>query len=296
MKKLFKSPWFFLIVLIILMAAWRFWPWGAWKVTEEGKLVYPAERGSLAFERNFFNASLEWTEEKVVFESRGTKIYGFLFTPKGSGPWPAVLLLPGGGVDKKGEENLAKRIANWKYVVLTIDQRGVGETDGPFPSLAEDYQTFLENREPVQHLVVYDALRSFDLLRTLPTVDKSKIFLVGESMGGRIGMAAAALEPRFAGIVVFSSAGFHVGSLTDKNQELFLRSIDPDTYAPLISPRQLVFFQAQNDTIVQLEETRKTFDVAREPKEWNEFPPCGHGYCDKMEEKFREALAALANS
>lgn len=295
MKKHLKNPWLFLVVLIILIVIWKLWPTETWKVTEDGKLFYPTDRGELTFERVFWNSSANWTEEKVVFESKG-KIYGFLFTPKGGEKFPAVVLLPGGGVDKRGEENLAKTIANWGYVVLTIDQRGVGETDGQFPPLAADYQTFLQNREPTQHLVVYDALRSFDLLQSLAEVDSSRIFLVGESMGGRIALVATSLEPKVKGVVVLSTAGFHIGSQSDKTQERFLRSIDPDSYVASISPRPLVMFHAQNDTIVPIEEAKATFSLVNRPKEWVEFPPCGHGYCEKMAGKLRETLDALADS
>jgi len=46
-------------------------------------------------------------------------------------------------------------IANLGYAVLVIDQRGIGQTGGSYPSLQDDYEYIYLGKESIQHLGVY---------------------------------------------------------------------------------------------------------------------------------------------
>jgi len=112
-----------------------------------------------------YESNENYTVSKVVYNNFGKEIYGFIAEPVGSKVSAGVVLLPGAGVDKKSELELAKQIAVQGYVVITIDQRGVGETDGDVPSLEEDFNSYIKGNIAVQHLMILDALSAADVLR-----------------------------------------------------------------------------------------------------------------------------------
>ena len=266
----------------------------AYRVTGD-RFHYSGNRSPPKYKLSFFNSTGEVDIFAVNFESRkflshDARVYGLLFMPKNMEKVPGIILLPGGGVDKQGEAHLASTIAGWGYAVLTIDQRGVGETGGPYVYMQQDSEIFSSGKEPLLHLSVYDALRAFDVLKEMKNVDRNSIAVAGESMGGRYAMIAAALDKRFKGAVIISSSGFHVPK---ESGNPFLLSIDPDNYIADIFPRQLFMLHGTNDTIVPLDGAELTFSLAKEPKRFFPAEGCGHGYCSAMDEELKEDLRVL---
>ncbi len=82
----------------------------------------------------------------------------------------------------------------------------------------------------MQHLAVYDVLRSFDFLREQKEIDKNNIIVVGESMGGRYGIIASAIDNRIKGVIGISTSGFHISinPLIEGND--YMISVDADNY------------------------------------------------------------------
>lgn len=279
----------FLIIIIFISISILRKP--SWYVSEDGILHYPENRGKIEFSRNKINESANWTEEKVIFPSKNTRIYGLLFLQK-NGKAPGIVLLPGGGVTKDNERRVAVFLANIGYNVLTIDQRGVEETDGYFPSFEQDFESFKNNIEPNQHLMIYDALRSSDLLRSLGNIEPKQIIYMGESMGGRIAIIATALDKNSRGAIIISSSGYHITEQTDPKLTQFFLSIDPDSYIDKISPRKIVMIHSENDKTIPLNDAQITFSKAKNPERFiiinNEF--CGHGYCEAMNGYIKEEL------
>lgn len=249
-----------------------------------------------------YTMSLNYTNDSVDvysvnFKSKDfmdykTLIYGLLFMPNNKKDVPGIVLLPGGGVGKESFITRSVEMANLGYAVLVIDQRGIGQTGGFYPSMDEDYGIFASGKEPIQHLSVYDALAAYDVLRNIKNIDSKNIAIAGESMGGRYAIIAAALEERLKGVIVISSSGFH---FKNDNQPYtpYLLSIDPDNYISKISPRPVLMLQGDNDTIVKLEDANYTFNLAKEPKRLFIAEGCGHGYCEKMSDEFTADLTIL---
>ena len=185
-------------------------------------------------------------------------IYGLLFMPKDKKNIPGIVLLPGGSVTKESFIARSVDIANLGYAVLVIDQRGIGQTGGSYPSLQDDYEIYTSGKESIQHLGVYDGLAAYDVLRSIKNIDKNNIAIGGDSMGGRYAIIAAALDKRLDGVITVSSSGFH---FKNDNQPYtpFLLSIDPDNYISKISPRPVLMLQGDNDTTVKLEDANYTF-------------------------------------
>ena len=267
-----------------------------WMVDKNGYLYYPLQREQIKFNRETLNETDNFIISKIVYPSTRGNIYGLLVLPKKiSGQFPGVVLLPGAGVSKESELPLAEKIAGLGMAVLTIDQRGVGETDGKFPTLDEDYNNFLNSKEPYQHLMVYDALRGFDLLYSAPFIDQNHIMLAGESLGGRNAIIAAAIDRNIKGVLVISSAGFRsIGFKggNDKMKNAFIDSIDSDHYIGLITPRKLVMIHNINDKNILIDSALNSYSLAQQPKRFiyvND-TTCNHGYCDSMYDGLVEGL------
>ncbi|MGY4476495.1 dienelactone hydrolase family protein [Bradyrhizobium sp. USDA 3364] len=105
-------------------------------------------------------------------------LQGFLRVPDGPGPWPAVVLMHGcGGGWRSVDERWGKRLAEWGYVALTIDRfgtRGITSacTGGLPPS------------------TLYDAYRALDYLVGQPSVDPSRVAVLGFSQGATLALLA----------------------------------------------------------------------------------------------------------
>ena len=267
-----------------------------WLVDKNGYLDYPLNRGEIKFRRANYSETANLSISKVVFQSRGSNIYGLLVLPKNvSEQVPGIVLLPGAGVSKESELKLAEKIAELGAAVLTIDQRGIGETNGIAPSLDDDYVSFLKAEEPHQHLMVYDALRAYDLLYSAPFVDPGRIIIAGESLGGRIAVIAAAIDRNIKGVLVISSSGFDFKGGPDANKNAFLQSIDSDHYISQITPRKTVMIHNAYDQVISLSSAISTFKKAQEPKQFvlvND-TSCNHGYCGSMYDGLVDALDYL---
>lgn len=264
-------------------------------LTPEGLLKLP-ERQTVKYTEFPYEDNLNYTITGIVYESAGADIHGLLLEPKKTGKVAGVVLLPGAGVDKSSELPVARAIASLGYAVLTIDQRGTGETGGSLPPLEEDYRNYAEGSIAYWHLPVIDALVAADVLSTRQSVDPGNIILVGESYGGRVAMIAGAIDARMKGVVAISSAGLHYRDVGDAGKDRFVRSVDPDNYVSLISPRKLTMIHSVRDTVVQPQSAAVTFDKAQSPKLFlmvND-TSCRHGYCDSMLGPLNFSLAATA--
>lgn len=267
-----------------------------WLVDKDGYLSYPLNRGNIKFRRENYAETENLTISKVIFQSTNGNVYGLLVLPKSASELlPGVVLLPGAGVAKESELGLAKEIAGLGAAVLTIDQRGVGETTGKVSSIKQDYIDFLNAKEPSQHLMVYDALRAYDVLYSAPFIDPGRIIIAGESLGGRIAIIAAAIDRNIKGVLAISSAGLDFEETNDTKVNAFLKSIDSDHYLGLITPRKIVMMHNANDRNIPLSFAVSSFSKAHEPKQFvlvND-TGCNHGYCGSMHEGLVDALDYL---
>ena len=267
-------------------------------VDKGGYLHYPLDRGEVNFSRFNYSQDESTLTSRIVFQSKRGTLYGLMVMPKQvkSEKLPAVILLPGAGVSKESELPFVQDIARMGFVVFTLDQRGVGESSMPVPTLEQDFNLFANGIEPYSHLVVYDSLKAFDLLRNAPFVDSSNIIMAGESIGGRIAIIASVIDDNIKGTLAISTSGYEYRS-NDTLSTLFLDSINPDNYAKLISPRKLAMIHNAKDKNVKYSSGIRTFEKANEPKKfWTiNSTTCNHGYCDEMKDEVQEALKYLVS-
>lgn len=264
---------------------------------KDNSFSYSQSRGNPVFIMTLKEQDGNLSIYRVDYESRNfvnynTKIYGLFIIPTNAKNVPGLVLLPGGSVTKESESVLGSKIARLGYAVLTYDQRGIGETGGYYLSLEEDYKVFSRGNEPVQHLSVYDALKAYDILREIESVDDENIGIAGESMGGRYAIVTAAIDKRIKGAIVISSSGFHI---KDEKQPYspYLLSVDPDNYIGKISPNPVYMLHSLNDSMIKLEDAKITFNLANEPKNFFQVDKCAHGYCDAMYDELKKDLAEM---
>ena len=258
-------------------------PQESYSVSQDGTLSY-TNRPPVNYTQTLLKDDDNATMYRLTFDSKGQMIYALLAVPKNSskarnGKIPGIFILYGATMNKEGEwMGLGQDLAGMGFEVLIIDQRGWGETGGIVPSFQADYSTFADGREPVQHKMVYDALRCYDILKSRPEVDGSRIYASGESMGGRYAIIAASIEKGIAGALIISSSGYQFEQNPDQKVTQFLNSINPDHYIAGISPRPLVMIHSRNDNVIPFAMGQATFSLAREPKKLLVTEGVGHSY------------------
>jgi len=145
-----------------------------------------------------------YREEIVSFKNITDKVQlaGTLTLPESSGPYPAVLLLSGGGASDRDQLIwghrvflvLADYLTRQGISVLRYDDRGVGRSTGDY-----DKGTFDDFKK--------DALAGVGYLKTRPEIDVKKIGLIGHSEGAAIGPLVASESPDVAFTVLMAAPG-----------------------------------------------------------------------------------------
>jgi dienelactone hydrolase len=162
----------------------------------------------------------------AVIPSGNLRLKGFLWTPAGSGPFPAVLFCHGSGsADPQhtsgfaitaAAEKLAPVFLKHGYAFLYLFRRGQGLSadQGPF------MQDILQREEAAKgkdarknlHFVLLtkdhldDVTAGLSFLKSLPAVNARRIALVGHSFGGQLALLAAERDSTLRAAVTFAAA------------------------------------------------------------------------------------------
>jgi len=138
--------------------------------------------------------------------ARPTRIYGVLSVPRGAGPYPAVLQVPGAGVrGYQGTPELAAK----GFITLQIGIHGIPVNLPPelYEQLntgaLESYNRYhLDNRDAYYYRRVYlGALRALDYLALHPKWNGKQLVVQGGSQGGQLAIVASALDARVTGTI-----------------------------------------------------------------------------------------------
>jgi len=151
-----------------------------------------------------------YIEEEVKYENRkaGVTLAGTLTIPSGTGPFPAVVLLPGSGPQNRNEELfshrpflvLADHLTRQGIAVLRVDKRGVGGSTGDyFKATTGDFTD--------------DALAGIEFLKGRKEINQKRIGLVGHSEGGMMAPIAATKSPDVAFIVMLAGPGQRIADI-----------------------------------------------------------------------------------
>ena len=283
-----------LVILFIIVIAYLLIPKDSekWIVNSEGILSYPENRGKVDVTVLKTESGSNYTLETISFPSKDYTVEGLLRIPSSEKKVPAVVLLSGATVPKEGTQGLAQILSGMGYASLGIEQRNRGGVDFQY-----DFTLFKDGKEPVEHKMVFDALRSVDVFRQDSRIDLERIAVVGESNGGRFAIIAAAIDPDIKGVIGISTSGYdteaQLAGERDDTARRFYRSIDPETYLKFIPPRKFVMMHSVNDSIIALEYAQNTFKKAMEPKMFYRIETGGHGFSEGMRVQFENELRLM---
>jgi len=162
-----------------------------------------------------------YKEEEVTVKNEKENILlaGTLTIPQGSSPFPAVVLITGSGAQNRDEELFGHKpflvisdyLTRNGFVVLRMDDRGVGKSKGNFAT-ATSYN------------FANDIFSAVEYLKTRPEIDKKKIGLVGHSEGGMIAPMVASQSADVAYIVLLAGVGVPGDELLLLQTELISRA------------------------------------------------------------------------
>jgi pimeloyl-ACP methyl ester carboxylesterase len=145
-----------------------------------------------------------YKEEEVTYENKkaGIKLAGTLTYPPTEGPFPAVILITGSGLQDRNETVMGHRpflvisdyLTRRGIAVLRVDDRGVGGSTGNIiESTSLDF--------------VGDVLAGIEFLKKHGKINPKKIGLIGHSEGGVIAPMVAAQSGDVSLIVLLAGTG-----------------------------------------------------------------------------------------
>ena len=152
-----------------------------------------------------------YTEHKVQVQVSisGNSLVGYLLVPKGSGPFPAVVVpfyepLTSIGKGDKGRgvgtHDYGLQLVKRGFVTLSIGTPGALDKLGGDTREALVKAGITLRRQPLS-LLAYVAANCLTALAQMPEVDARRIGIIGLSYGGKWSMFASCLDRRFAAAV-----------------------------------------------------------------------------------------------
>ncbi len=208
-----------------------------------GFFVVPQDNNEAVYSSPAYADTSLYSEKEIKIKFAGGEMAGIYTTPKGASNFPVVVFVHGSGpadMDETVGPNkpfkdlaaglAAKGIASIRYVKRTMV-----------------YGHLFNKAFTVKEEVTDDAMSAISLARTLPGVNKSRIFLFGHSLGGMLAPRIAALAPDLNGIILAAAPG--------------------RKFADVVYEQNKTFFEASGDTSAagkkQFKETIEEIDRSR---------------------------------
>ena len=220
------------------------------------------------------------TSYVVVYESHGDNIHALFTVPKTFGKVPVFIIEPAASITKESEQNhLGNELNRLGYATFIIDPRGQESSEGELLPPQYDYITNykdVENPYPVQWKMVDDLFRAYEILEERPEIAPERIYVAGESMGGRYAIIAAPHQD-FAGVLVISSSGYNTNTEGfEPELAVYIDSINPFSYITKITTK-IAFVHGNSDDIIPIEKGLELYNAANEPKKFFEVDG-GHSF------------------
>ena len=218
--------------------------------------------------------------EGVPYQGKPTQVFAYLGKPEGKGPFPAMVLVHGGG--GQAFANWADMWAKRGYVALAMDTAGCGPNKIRLVDGGPD-QTDLEKfmklpYSSVQDMWTYQAvaavIRGHSLLASLPEVDANRIGITGISWGGYLTCIVAGMDHRLKCAIPVYGSGYlwedsawlnQFKELGPKEAQRWCELFDPSVYLPQVQCPTL-FVNRPTDFHYRLGVYQKSFRLVPAPK------------------------------
>jgi dienelactone hydrolase len=211
----------------------------------------------------------------ITFASpRGGRASALLFVPAGTGPFPAIVMMPGSNQPPASFRTTALEIATRGTIALVADQSQTRPGHTPLYSFST-----AERDEFVQTVV--DVRRGVDVLAARPDVDPRRLAFWGFSHGAFIGGIVAGVERRIASYVLQSGGGADY-LRTNAPQRLrepalsaylaTLASVDPNAYIAHAAPSAVFLQNGSLDKTYTAAGVAAWQSAASEPKRIATYP------------------------
>jgi dienelactone hydrolase len=238
-----------------------------------------------------------------------TRVFAYYATPatvlenaaSDASPWPAVVLVHGGGgtAFREWVELWARR----GYAAIAMDLAGYRPIEGQNPHQREhrerlsdggpdqgDEEKFGRIDEPIDRQWPYHAvanvLRAHSLVRSFPEVDATRTAVTGISWGGYLTCIVAGLDNRFSAAVPVYGCGYlHDNSawldrfarMDPEQRERWIELWDPSRYLPAVT-MPVLFVNGTNDFAYPLDSYMKSFDLVSGAKQIRVTVDMPHGH------------------
>jgi alpha-beta hydrolase superfamily lysophospholipase len=200
--------------------------------------------------------------ESVVFESEGQKISGMLHLPD---VWARACVIASHGLlSSKNREKyiaLGERLSREGFSMLRFDFRGIGESEGR-----------IEDDTVSKRIADLGSAISFIRSRLGP---KTRLGLVGSSLGGYVTLIRASMDKKIKAIVIWATP-FHLDNLKSNKGtegyplpgEAFFKDLRKHRLLPLLPKvSNCMVIHGEEDELVPVDQAWEIFHSLSEPKE-----------------------------
>ncbi len=165
-----------------------------------------------------------YRSEEVVYTKNGLQYGGTITIPQNGRKFPAIILITGSGQQDRDETIfshkpfavLADALTRDGFVVLRVDDRGIGNSTGNFAaSTSADFAK--------------DVNASLDYLRSRPEVNDKNIGLLGHSEGGMIAPMVASARKDVKFMILLAAPGVKIIDLMAEQNAAIMRSAGMNT-------------------------------------------------------------------
>ena len=150
-----------------------------------------------------YAAPKRFTEHEVVVGDGPLAVPGTLTVPRGAGPFPAAILLSGGGpFDRDGTAGPLKPLKDlaWGLAGRGVASLRFDKVTAVHPEVLAEMLEFTAADEYLPY-----ARDAFRQLHQNPEIISDRIHIVGHSMGGKMAPRIAEAEPGIAGLVLLAA-------------------------------------------------------------------------------------------
>jgi len=217
--------------------------------------------------------------EGETFMGKPTRVFAYCGKPDGTGPFPGIILVHGGG--GAAFRDWVKHWVNNGYAALAMDLAGNGPAgrlaDGG-PDQGDDVKFRAFGPDEIKDIWTYQAvaavIRGHSLLASLKEVDPNRTAVTGISWGGYLTCIVAGLDHRFRAAVPVYGCGFiheksawidnHFAKMPEDLKQRWVENFEPSRYLGQ-AQCPMLFMNGTSDFAYPLESYQKSYYLVKTP-------------------------------